>query len=176
MALVKSVRGFSPKIPKSSWLADNAVVVGDVEIGENCSIWFHAVVRGDVNAIRIGDNVNIQDGAIIHCTYEKAATTIGDNVSIGHRAIVHGCTIVKNALIGMGAIIMDHAVVPENCIVAAGALVPENSQLESGWIYAGIPAKKLKPVSDEQLEFFIHRTARNYQKYSAWFKTDGDES
>lgn len=175
MALIKEVRGLKPEIDDSTWMAENAVVVGDVKIGKDCSIWFHAVVRGDVNAIRIGNKCNIQDGAVIHCTYEKAATTIGDNVSIGHKAIVHGCTIESNALIGMGAIVMDHALVPSDCIVAAGALVPENKVLESGWIYAGIPAKKFKPISDEQRQFFIHRTADNYVKYSGWFKTNDGE-
>lgn len=172
MALVKSVRGKTPQIDPTTWMAENAVVVGEAIIGKDCSLWFHAVVRADVNKVTIGDQVNIQDGAIIHCTYEKAATTIGNNVSIGHRAIVHGCTIEDNVLVGMGAIVMDHALIPSNCIVAAGALVPENKVLESGWIYAGMPAKKLKPISEEQMEFFIHRTARNYKKYSDWFRSD----
>lgn len=175
MAVIKKVRGNAPEIDASAWLADTAVVIGDVKIGAECSIWFNAVVRGDVNSIHIGKKVNIQDGAVIHCTFEKASTYIGDNVSIGHRAIVHGCHIESNALIGMGAIVMDHARIPSDCIVAAGALVPENKQLESGWIYAGIPAKKFKPISPEQREFFIRRTADNYVKYSGWF-ADGDES
>lgn len=170
MALIKEVRGYQPTFGKGVWLAENAVIVGDVQMGEDCSVWFHSIIRGDVNSIRIGHRVNVQDGAIIHCTYEKAATQIGDQVSIGHRAIVHGCTIQENALIGMGAIIMDHAVVPSNCIVAAGAIVTENSRLESGWTYAGIPAKKLKPIDDELAEYLIHRTARNYVNYSSWFK------
>ena len=131
---------------------------------------FQAVVRGDVNAIRIGDRVNIQDGAIIHCTYEKAPTTIGNNVSIGHRAIVHGCTIHDNVLIGMGAIVMDHAVVEENCLIAAGAVVLENSHLESGYIYAGVPAKKVKALSPEQFKDSIERIAGNYTMYASWFK------
>ncbi|MDX1685053.1 MAG: gamma carbonic anhydrase family protein [Saprospiraceae bacterium] len=170
MALIKTVRNFTPEISETTWLADNAVVVGDVKIGEKCSLWFHAVVRGDVNSVRIGHRVNIQDGAIIHCTYEKTETHIGDNVSIGHRAIVHGCTVEDNALIGMGAIVMDNAVIPSDCIVAAGALVPENKILESGWIYAGVPARKFKPLTDEQRNFFIERTAKNYVEYAGWMK------
>ena len=175
MAVIREVRGKTPKIDETTWLAENAVVVGDVTIGHSCSVWFHVVVRGDVNSITIGNRVNIQDGAIIHCTYEKAATKIGDNVSIGHRAIIHGCTIEADALIGMGAIVMDHAFVPRKCIVAAGALVPENTQLESGWIYAGIPARKLKPISEDQETFFIKRTAENYIKYASWFRGSSAE-
>lgn len=170
--LIKSVRGHSPHIDDSTWIAENATIVGQVSIGANCSIWFNAVIRGDVNAITIGDKVNIQDGAIIHCTFEKASTYIGDRVSIGHQAIVHGCRIESDALIGMGAIVMDHAVIPKDCIVAAGALVPENKVLESGWIYAGIPAKKFKPITNEQREFFIRRTADNYIKYASWMTED----
>ena len=139
-------------------------------MGNDCSIWFQAVIRGDVNSIRIGDKVNIQDAAIIHCTYQKAATTIGNNVSIGHRAIVHGCTIKDNVLIGMGAIVMDHAVVESNCLIAAGAVVLENSHLESGFIYAGIPAKKVKALSPEAFKGNIERIANNYVMYAGWFK------
>lgn len=170
MALVKSVRGFTPVWGHHCYLSENATLVGDVVMGDYCSVWFNAVVRGDVNSIRIGDRVNIQDGVIIHATYEKAATSIGHQVSIGHRAIIHGCTIQDNVLIGMGAIIMDHAVVPEFCLVGAGALVPENMQLESGFVYAGIPAKKLKPLDQEILQFNITRTASNYVKYAQWFQ------
>ena len=171
MAIIKSVRGYTPVLGSRVFLADNAVVAGDVVMGDDCSIWFNAVVRGDVNFIRIGDRVNIQDGAVIHCTYEKAGTTIGnDDVSIGHNAIVHGCTIQDKALIGMGAIVMDHALVPSHCLVAAGAIVLENSILESGFIYGGIPAKKIKELTPETFDFFITRTASNYMMYAGWFK------
>lgn len=170
MALIKSVRGFTPKMGARCYLAENATVVGDVEMGDDCSVWFQAVVRGDVNSIRIGNKVNIQDGAVIHCTYLRAATTIGNNVSIGHKAIVHGCTLHDNVLVGMGAIIMDHAVVEENVLIAAGAVVLENSRLESGHIYAGIPAKKVKAISPEQFKDTIERIANAYMMYADWFK------
>lgn len=150
------------------YIAENATIVGDVILGDECSVWFNAVIRGDVNAIRIGNKTNIQDGAVIHCTYQKAATTIGNNVSIGHNAIVHGCTVEDNVLIGMGAIVMDNALVQQNCIVAAGAIVLENTVCESGYIYAGIPAKKVKQVSEEQIEG-MKKTAGNYVMYSGWF-------
>lgn len=139
-------------------------------MGEECSIWFNAVVRGDVNAIRIGDRVNVQDGAIVHCTYEKASTSIGNDVSIGHNAIVHGCDLKDNVLIGMGAIVMDNAVIESNVIIAAGAVVLENTQTESGWIYAGIPAKKVKELTKENAEKMIGSTASHYVKYIDWFK------
>ncbi len=174
MPIIKTVRGFTPLFGKNIYLADNATIIGDVIMGEDCSVWFQTVIRGDVNAIRIGNRVNIQDGAVIHCTYEKAMTTIGDDVSIGHRAIVHGCTIHDRALIGMGAIVMDNAVVPSGCLVAAGAVILENSILESGAIYAGVPAKKVKELSKEQFDFFISRTAKNYMMYADWFR-DIDE-
>jgi carbonic anhydrase/acetyltransferase-like protein (isoleucine patch superfamily) len=170
MSTIVSVRGFTPDIPDNCFIADNARIIGDVIMGEACSIWYNAVVRGDVNSIRIGNKVNIQDGAVIHCTYEKAATTIGNNVSIGHQAMVHGCTIKDNVLVGMGAIIMDHAVVEENVLIGAGAVVLENSHLESGYVYAGVPAKKIKKLDEENLNFYITRTANNYVKYSSWFK------
>lgn len=170
MALIKSVRGFTPKMGARCYLAENATVVGDVEMGDDCSVWFQAVVRGDVNSIRIGNKVNIQDGAVIHCTYLRAATTIGNNVSIGHKAIVHGCTLHDNVLVGMGAIIMDHAVVEENVLIAAGAVVLENSRLESGHIYAGIPAKKVKAISPEQFKDTIERIVNAYMMYADWFK------
>lgn len=172
MALIQAVRGKTPQLGANNWLAENAVVVGEVTTGKDCSIWFHAVVRGDVNAIIIGDKVNIQDGAVIHCTYERAATTIGNNVSIGHRAIVHGCTIHDNVLVGMGAIVMDNAVVESNVLIAAGAVVLENSHLESGWIYAGVPAKKVKQLSPEAFADNIQRIANNYVMYSGWFKEE----
>src|ERR1043165_1916971 len=150
MPVILPVKGFSPEFGKNCFLAENATIVGDVIIGDDCSIWFNAVVRGDVNSIRIGNKVNIQDGAVIHCTYQKAKTIIGSDCSIGHNAIVHGCTLEDHVLIGMGAIVMDHAVVEKYCIVAAGAIVLENTRLESGHIYAGAPAKKIKPITEEQ--------------------------
>lgn len=170
MAIIRDVNGTSPVIGEQCFLADNAVIVGDVILGNECSVWWGAVVRGDVNSIRIGDRVNIQDGAVIHCTFEKSKTIIGNDVSIGHNAIVHGCTIMDEVLIGMGAIIMDLAVVEKHVLVAAGAVVPENSVLESGWIYAGTPAKKLRELDAETRQFFITRTAANYIRYSGWFK------
>ena len=169
MPLILPVKGISPEIKSSCFIAENATIVGDVKLGSECSIWFTAVIRGDVNSIKIGNRANIQDGAVIHCTYEKAATAIGDNVSIGHRAIVHGCTVKNNALIGMGAIVMDHAVVEENCIIAAGAVVLENTVCEAGCIYAGIPAKKVKQLSEEQIRN-LKKTAANYIMYSGWFE------
>ncbi len=170
MALIKSVRGFTPIIPEDCFLADNATIIGDVVMGNDCSIWFNTVVRGDVNSIRIGNRVNIQDGAIIHCTLDKSKSIIGNDVSVGHNAIIHGCTIHDEVLVGMGAIIMDLAVVESHCLIAAGAVVLENARLESGWIYGGIPAIKIKPLDKENLNFFIKRTAENYVKYSAWYK------
>lgn len=170
MSIIKTVRGHTPIFGQNVFLADNAVIIGEVSLGDDCSVWFNAVLRGDVNFIKIGDRVNIQDGVVIHCTYEKAGTTIGDDVSIGHSAIIHGCTIHDKALIGMGAIVMDHAVVPTNCLVAAGAVVLENTILESGFIYAGVPAKKVKELSRENFDFFISRTAKNYVMYAEWFK------
>lgn len=170
MALIKSVNGKTPEIPSSCYMAENATVVGDVRMGEECSIWFNAVVRGDVNAIVMGDRVNVQDGAIVHCTYEKASTRIGSDVSIGHNAIVHGCDLKDNVLIGMGAIVMDNAVIESNVIIAAGAVVLENTQTESGWIYAGVPAKKVKQLTKENVEKMIASTASHYVKYIDWFK------
>lgn len=170
MSIIKSVCGFTPHFGENVFLSDTCVIIGDVTMGKDCSVWFNAVVRGDVNYIRIGDRVNIQDGVVIHCTYEKTGTTIGNDVSIGHNAIVHGCTVHDRALIGMGAIVMDHAVVPSDCLVAAGAVVLENTILESGYIYAGVPAKKVKELSKENFDFFITRTARNYMMYAEWFK------
>ncbi len=169
MALIKTVRGKTPKQGKDCWLAENAVLTGDVEMGDECSIWFHAVIRGDVNTIKMGNKVNVQDGAIIHCTYERAATTLGNNVSVGHRAIVHGCTIHDNVLVGMGAIVMDHTVVESNVLIAAGAVVLENSHLESGYIYAGVPAKKVKKLSPEAFKDSVERIANNYVMYASWF-------
>ena len=170
MPVILPVAGNSPNFGKNCFIAPNATVVGDVKTGDGCSFWFQSVVRGDVHFIRMGNKVNVQDGAIIHCTYQKAPTVIGDNVSIGHRAIVHGCTIEDNVLIGMGAIVMDHAVVRKNCIIAAGAVVLENTDCESGYIYAGVPAKKVKKISQEQLDNTIERIASNYLKYASWFE------
>ena len=169
MAIIKALRGFEPKFGNNCFLADNAVVVGEVTMGDNCTVWFNAVVRGDVHSITIGDNTNIQDGAIIHCTYQKASTVIGSNVSIAHNAIVHGCTIQDNVLIGMGAIVMDDAVVGSNSVIAAGAIVLPGTKIESGSIYGGIPAKRLKDIGPEMIEV-IARTARNYPMYSEWYK------
>ena len=169
MALIKSVRGFSPQFGENCYLADNATVVGEVKMGNNCTVWFNAVVRGDVHSITIGDNTNIQDGAVIHCTYQKAKTVIGNNVSIAHNAIVHGCTVEDNVLIGMGAIVMDDAIVKSNSVIAAGAVVLAGTVVEEGSIYAGMPAKKVKDIGDNMKEV-IERTAKNYPMYSEWFK------
>ncbi|MCB0497316.1 MAG: gamma carbonic anhydrase family protein [Cyclobacteriaceae bacterium] len=169
MALIKSVRGIEPKFGKDCFLAENATVVGEVTMGNNCSVWFNAVVRGDVHSITIGDNTNIQDGAVIHCTFKTAKTVIGNNVSIAHNAIVHGCTIHDNVLIGMGAIVMDHAVVHSGSIIAAGAVVLENTIVEPNCIYAGAPAKKIKEVGENRKDVF-ERTAKNYVMYSKWFE------
>ncbi|MBI2272028.1 MAG: gamma carbonic anhydrase family protein [Bacteroidetes bacterium] len=170
MALIKPVKGISPQFGNDCYLAENSTIVGDVIMGDNCSIWFNTVVRGDVNSIRIGNKVNIQDGACIHCTYQKAPTTIGNNVSIGHNAIVHGCTIHDNVLIGMGAIVMDKAVIGSNTIIAAGSVVLENTIVEPGSVYAGVPAKKVKNINQELIKGEIDRIANNYIMYSGWFK------
>jgi carbonic anhydrase/acetyltransferase-like protein (isoleucine patch superfamily) len=169
MAIVKSVRGYTPVFGAECFLAENATVVGEVVMGNNCTVWFNAVVRGDVHSITIGNYTNIQDGAIIHCTYQKAKTTIGSNVSIAHNAVVHGCTIADNVLVGMGAIIMDDAVVGSNSVIAAGAVVLPGTIIEPGSIYAGTPAKKMKDIGDEMREV-ISRTARNYPMYAGWYK------
>lgn len=170
MPVILPVKGISPLIPDSCFVAPNATIVGDVEMGEECSIWFNAVVRGDVNSIRMGNKVNVQDGACIHCTYEKTKTVIGNNVSIGHHALVHGCTVEDNVLIGMGAIVMDNAHIGTNTIIAAGAVILENMKCESGSIYAGVPAKKVKDISQELIHNEINRIANNYVMYSGWFK------
>lgn len=170
MALIKSVNGIDPKFGKNNWLAENATVVGDVLSGEECTFWFNSVVRGDVNKIVLGSKVNVQDGACIHCTYQKAATIIGNNVSIGHHAIIHGCTIQDNVLIGMGAIVMDGVIVEKNSIIAAGAVVLEGTIVPSGSIFAGIPAKKVKDLSQEQTQQLIERIATNYIMYADWFR------
>ncbi|MDX1630012.1 MAG: gamma carbonic anhydrase family protein [Fulvivirga sp.] len=169
MTLIKSVRGKSPKFGKDCFLSENATVVGDVTMGDRCSVWFNAVVRGDVNTITIGDDTNIQDGAIIHCTYQKTKTTIGNKVSLAHNVIIHGCTIEDNVLVGMAAVIMDNAVIRSGAVIAAGAVVLPGTQVESNSVYAGIPAKKVKETSAEMHEM-IARTARNYPEYAKWYK------
>lgn len=161
-----------PVVPDDCFLAPNATVVGQVRMGSACSIWFNAVVRGDVNSITMGSKVNVQDGACIHCTYQKTKVVIGDNVSIGHHAIVHGCTIEDNVLIGMGAIVMDGVHVGSNSIIAAGAVVLENTVVPQGSIFAGVPAKKVKEISPELLQGEVERIARNYVLYSSWFKAE----
>jgi carbonic anhydrase/acetyltransferase-like protein (isoleucine patch superfamily) len=169
MSVILPVNGILPRFGNSCFIAPNATIVGDVAMGNNCSIWFNAVLRGDVNIIRMGNKVNVQDGAIIHCTYLKAGTIIGNNVSIGHNAIIHGCVIHDDVLIGMGAIVMDNAEIGSNCIIAAGAVVLENTKIEPGSIYAGIPAKKVKDISEEMISGEINRIAENYVMYSKWF-------
>lgn len=169
MAIIKKVNGKLPQSGEGCWFADSAVLIGEIEMGEKCTVWFGAVVRGDVHYIKIGNNTNIQDNATIHCTYETAPTEIGSNVTIGHNAIVHGCTLEDNVLIGMGAIVMDHAVVKRGAIVAAGAVVLENTIVEENSIYAGVPAKKVKQVDDSNFQM-MDRIARNYIKYASWFQ------
>lgn len=170
MALIKPIRGINPQFGDNCYLADNATVIGDVITGDNCSIWFQAVVRGDVHYIRIGNNVNIQDGAVIHGTYEKAPTNIGNNVSIAHKAIVHGCTIHDNVLIGMNAVVMDNAVIGENSIIAAGAVVLENTIVEPGSVYGGMPAKKIKAVDQRLTRDLLIRISKSYIKYAGWYR------
>lgn len=169
MALIKAVKGIHPKFGKNCFLAENATVVGEVEMGDNCSVWFNAVVRGDVHYIKIGNNVNIQDGAVIHCTYQKSPVNIGNNVSIAHNAIVHGCTIKDNVLIGMGAIVMDDVVVESNSIIAAGAVVSQGTVVETGSVYAGIPAKKIKTLDTGLLEGQVNRISKSYTMYASWY-------
>ena len=170
MKIIKPVNGKHPQISKDCFIAENVTIVGEVFIGKQCSVWFNAVIRGDVHYIKIGNKVNIQDGAVIHATFQKSPTTIGNNVSIGHNAIVHGCTIHDNVLIGMGSIIMDDCVIESNSIIAAGAVVTKNTHVESGTIYAGVPAKKIKNISNEMISGEIDRIANNYVEYSSWFK------
>lgn len=170
MKIIKPVRGKYPQISEDCYIAENATIVGEVTIGKECSIWFNAVIRGDVHFIKIGNKVNIQDGAVIHATYKKSPTTIGNNVSIGHNAIVHGCTIQDNVLIGMGSIVMDDCLIESNSIIAAGAVVTKNTHVKSGSIYAGVPAKKIQDISQEMISGEINRIARNYVNYSRWFQ------
>jgi carbonic anhydrase/acetyltransferase-like protein (isoleucine patch superfamily) len=170
MALILDCRGFSPEFGKNIFIAPNATIAGDVIVGDDCSIWFNAVIRGDVNSIRIGNKVNIQDNAVLHCTYEKTKTIIGNNVSIGHHALVHGCTIEDNVLVGMGAIIMDNCYIEKNALIAAGSVVLENTRVEAGSIYAGVPAKKIKQLEEETFKDQNERIANNYILYASWFK------
>lgn len=171
MALILPVNGVSPRMGDTCYLAENATIVGEVRMGNNCSVWFNAVVRGDVNSIDIGDNTNIQDGAVIHGTYQTAKTVIGNNVSIGHNALVHGCTLQDNVLIGMGAIVMDNCIVESGSIVAAGAVVLEDTVVEANSIYAGVPARKVKNVDSKRSDVF-EKTAKNYIKYASWYNTN----
>ena len=171
--LIKSVNGKSPVIPEDCFVAENATIVGDVIFGYSCSVWFNAVIRGDVHFITIGNKVNIQDGAVIHCTYQKHPTIIGNNVSIGHNAIVHGCTIKDNVLIGMGAIVMDNCIIESNSIVAAGSVITQNTTVASGTIWAGVPATKVKDINQSDFAGEIERISNNYVMYSNWFKEEG---
>ncbi|HMX03589.1 MAG TPA: gamma carbonic anhydrase family protein [Chitinophagales bacterium] len=173
--LILPVHGVMPEFGENCYIAPNATVVGQVKMGNDCSVWFNAVVRGDVNTIVMGNKVNVQDNAVIHCTYKTAPTTIGNEVSIGHNAIVHGCTIHDHVLVGMGAIVMDHAVVHENVLIAAGSVVLENSILESGFIYGGVPAKKIKPLSPEEFANTISRISNNYVMYAGWFSGENGD-
>ena len=168
--IIRSVNGKCPIIPKDCFIAENATIVGEVQMGNECSVWFNAVIRGDVHYIQMGDKVNVQDGAVIHATYLTSPTKIGNNVSIGHNAIVHGCTIHDNVLIGMGSIVMDDCVIESNSIIAAGAVVTKNTRVKAGSIYAGVPAKRVKDISTELIHGEIERIANNYVKYSGWFK------
>src|ERR1700741_357557 len=172
MSFILPVKGVLPAMGGNCFVAPNATIVGDVIMGDQCSIWFNAVIRGDVNSIRMGNKVNVQDGAVIHCTYEKTKTVIGNNVSIGHNALVHGCIIHDNVLIGMGSIVMDNCEIGSNTIIAAGAVVLENTKVESGVIYAGVPAKKVKDINPEKIHGEIDRIANNYLMYSGWFKEE----
>lgn len=169
---ILSLNGKTPAIPLDCYVADNATIIGEVSFGKSCSVWFNAVIRGDVNYITIGNKVNIQDGAVIHCTYKKHPTIIGDNVSIGHNAIVHGCVIHDNVLVGMGAIIMDNCIIESNSIIAAGAVVTQNTVVESGTIYAGVPAKKVKEIDQSDFAGEIERISNNYVMYSGWYKKE----
>ena len=172
MAIIKSVRGITPVYGKNCYFADNAAIIGDVVIGDYCSIWFNTVLRGDVNSIRIGNKVNIQDGSVLHTLYQKSVVIIGDNVSIGHNVVVHGAKICDNVLLGIGSIILDHAVIGENSIIAAGAVVLSGTIVEPGSLYAGTPAKKVKNVSPEQTQDMIEKIANNYIMYAQWYKEE----
>ena len=168
--IIKELNGKKPQFGTNCYIAENAVIVGEVIMGNDCSIWYSAVLRGDVHFIKMGNKVNIQDGAVVHCTYKKSPTTIGNNVSVGHNAIVHGCTIKDNVLIGMGSIVMDDCIVESNSIIAAGAVVTQGTVVESGTIYAGVPAKKVKDISQKLISDQIDRIANNYIEYASWYK------
>ncbi|SIQ19064.1 Carbonic anhydrase or acetyltransferase, isoleucine patch superfamily [Chryseobacterium sp. RU37D] len=170
MALVKELLGKTPQIGENIFLAETAVIIGDVTMGKDCSIWYNAVIRGDVHYIKMGDKVNVQDNAMLHCTYQKHPLNIGNNVSIGHNAIVHGCTIQDNVLIGMGAIVMDACLVEENSIVGAGSVVTQGTHIKSGEVWGGVPARKIKDINAQLLEGEVNRIADNYVKYSSWYK------
>ena len=170
MAIIKEVRGFKPAYGEECFFAENAVIVGDVTMGNNCSIWYSAVLRGDVNTIKLGNYVNIQDNATIHTLYKKSVTEIGDNVSVGHNAVIHGAKIGNNVLIGIGAIILDHAEIGDNSIIAAGALVKTGTVVEPNSIYAGVPAKKVKDIEPEQSREMIDKIAKNYKMYASWYQ------
>ena len=176
MAIIKKLNGHTPKFGNKCFLADNAAIIGDVEMGNDCSIWFGAVLRGDVHSIRIGNKVNIQDNATIHATYKKSPTNIGNNVSIAHNAVIHGCTIKDNVLIGMGAIVLDDAVVESNTIVAAGSVVTKGTVVESGWVYAGTPAKKMKQLGEELLKGEVERIVNAYSMYASWYEDENQEA
>ena len=175
MALIKTVRGFTPKIGKNAYLAENATIIGDVEMGDDCSIWFNAVLRGDVNSIRIGNKVNIQDGSVLHTLYQKSTVEIGDNVSIGHNVTIHGAKIEDNVLIGIGATVLDHAVIGSNSIVAANSLVLTGTIVEPNSIYAGVPAKKVKDIEPDQSREMVQKIANNYLMYAGWFKEEDEQ-
>ncbi|MCF6167196.1 gamma carbonic anhydrase family protein [Lutibacter sp.] len=168
--IIKELNGNKPIFGNDCFFAENSVIIGEVEMGNQCSVWYNAVIRGDVHYIKLGNKVNVQDGAVIHATYKKSPTNIGDNVSIGHNALVHGCTIHNNVLVGMGAIIMDDCIVESNSIIAAGAVVTKGTHIKSGSIYAGVPAKKIKDISEELISGEINRIANNYVKYANWYQ------
>jgi len=168
--IIKKLNGKEPQFGNDCFIAENAVIIGDVVMGDYCSIWFNTVLRGDVHYIKMGNKVNVQDGAVIHCTYQKSPTNIGNNVSIAHNAIVHGCTIHDNVLVGMGSIIMDDCIIESNSIIAAGAVITKGTRVESGSVFAGVPAKKVKDISAELISGEIERIANNYVKYSSWYK------
>jgi carbonic anhydrase/acetyltransferase-like protein (isoleucine patch superfamily) len=175
MAIIKSVRGFTPRFGQGCFFAENSVIIGDVTAGEGCSFWYGSVIRGDVNTITIGNRVNIQDGAVLHCNYRDSVTTIGDNVSIGHNAIVHGATIGNNVLIGMGAIVMDHAVVEDNSVIAAGAVITKHMRIEAGSVWSGVPASRLKSFEPGQLKRMTERSAEHYIMISGWYREARDD-
>lgn len=172
MSLIKTVRGFTPQMGDNFWAAETATIIGDVVMGKDCTVWFNAVIRGDVNSIKMGDNVNIQDNAMVHCTYNQTTTTLGNNVSVAHNAIIHGCQIDDNVLIGMGAIVMDNVHIEKNAVVAAGAVVLENTHIESGSIWAGVPAKKVKQLDPDKFESLNMRIANSYTKYAGWYQEE----